>query len=346
MKKRSLLLVGLSIVLLGGFASAELAISDLFSSWTSKVKDAYQKLLTEYDTSWWYINDTVVTCDVDGEDDSLVIKTPVIYDDETEAYAAPVYRLFVSKYNMEAIKNGEVADADVVMQDFELASWDKFIELPINSLKAQLDDNQVYYAFIVPLDEYDGVGTPSEEICFIKSDKLCLQWEGCATLGLVVEPEPEIVEPEVVEPEPEIVEPEVIEDEEHYAANCVGMDLANVTHVINNNTITLLWTAVDGDNVKIAVFDPDEESYKDLGTTKMSNEKFSYQMTRNGEHIFMLTNGCKEVVYKVDASIKTPEEEPGIVTPATGPAENMLVIIIAVIALYGIYALFIRKNDN
>jgi hypothetical protein len=42
------------------------------------------------------------------------------------------------------------------------------------------------------------------------------------------------------------------------------MDLANVTHVINGDTLTLKWTAVDGDVVEIGVWDREAENYKSL----------------------------------------------------------------------------------
>ena len=73
-------------------------------------------------------------------------------------------------------------------------------------------------------------------------------------------------------------------------------------------------------------------------------EKYDYKMQWDGEQNFMLTNGCKEVRYKADAKKSTPEPE--IVTPATGPAENILYIAIAAIILYGAYAIFFRKSDN
>jgi hypothetical protein len=59
------------------------------------------------------------------------------------------------------------------------------------------------------------------------------------------------------------------------------MNMANITHVVNGDTITLKWTAVDGDVVQIAVFDPEEAYWKSLGAVNMSDEKFSYKMQWN-----------------------------------------------------------------
>jgi hypothetical protein len=121
------------------------------------------------------------------------------------------------------------------------------------------------------------------------------------------------------------------------------MDLANVSHTVKGDELTLTWTAIDGNTVQVAVFDPEDEVYKSLGAVNMNDEKFVYKMQWNGEQNFMLTNGCKEVFYKADASIKT---KPTIVPAATGPAENVLYILIASIILYGSYVVFFRKSDN
>ena len=122
------------------------------------------------------------------------------------------------------------------------------------------------------------------------------------------------------------------------------MDLAHVSHTTRGDKVTLTWTAVDGETVDIAILNPEEEVYEKLATVKMSDEKYVYTMRWNGEQNFMLTNDCGSVKYKADAAIeKTPEK---IVTPATGPAENVLYIAIAAIILYGAYAIFFRKSDN
>ena len=73
----------------------------------------------------------------------------------------------------------------------------------------------------------------------------------------------------------------------------------------------------------------------------MKDEKFEYKMQWEGEQNFRLTNGCGELNYKADAT-----DSPKIVTPATGPAENVLYIAIAAIILYGAYTIFFRKSEN
>ncbi len=63
-------------------------------------------------------------------------------------------------------------------------------------------------------------------------------------------------------------------------------------------------------------------------------------------HEFRLTNDCGYTKYKAEEAIKPEEKTPEIVTPATGPAENILYIAIAAIVLYGAYVVFFRKSEN
>jgi hypothetical protein len=83
------------------------------------------------------------------------------------------------------------------------------------------------------------------------------------------------------------------------------MELANVRHTSDGKNITLTWTAVNGgENVDIAIFNPEQEIFEKLATVKMSDERYVYPMRWNGVQNFMLTNDCGEVKYKADEGIK------------------------------------------
>ena len=97
--------------------------------------------------------------------------------------------------------------------------------------------------------------------------------------------------------------------------------------------------------IDIAIFNPNDEVFEKIATVKMSDEKYVYPMRWNGVQNFILTNECWQAKYKADEWIKEWEPEK-IVTPATGPAENIMYIAIAAIILYGAYAIFFRKSDN
>jgi hypothetical protein len=78
------------------------------------------------------------------------------------------------------------------------------------------------------------------------------------------------------------------------------MNLANVTHIINGNQVTLRWTAINGsDKVDIFLFDPTTNAFTKLGTANMSDERYTFTATRNGEFIinFMPNNSGREKRY-------------------------------------------------
>ena len=82
---------------------------------------------------------------------------------------------------------------------------------------------------------------------------------------------------------------------------CEWMDKANVNHVTKDGIVTIKWNEVDWNYVNISIYDPEKEIYKTLWTAKMSDKKFSYKVPWAGEHELLLTNGCKEVIYKIEA---------------------------------------------
>jgi len=327
MKKSLLSLAGIVMVsaLFAWVANAQLdglEISTLFNQWNPISDDSYVRLLNEYDTSRWYTDSSDLECKAEG---NLKISFSALSD--ADLYDVNVYRLVVSPYRMDQLRNGDqsIDKSKIIMKEIKLDS-NKKADFSISEIE-WLDDNQAYYGFLVPVNEYDIVWTPSKEICFQKAGNMCYQDATCDTFDLILNPVT------------------LDQTDEHWAASdCIWMDMANVTHTINGDTLTLKWTAVDWDTVEIGIFDTTGEEYKSLWAVKMSDEKFDYKMQWDGEQNFQLTNGCKSVNYKADS--KRWSEPEKIVTPATGPAENVLYIAIAAIILYGAYAIFFRKSDN
>ena len=84
--------------------------------------------------------------------------------------------------------------------------------------------------------------------------------------------------------------------------SCKGMDEANIHHTFENWVITLRWDVIDWDKVQIALFDPNGQYWKSLWSVNMSAGQYSYTVTWEWEHNFLLTNWCKEIRYKVDAN--------------------------------------------
>ena len=335
MKKPLLWLVGLAALsaMFIGVASAAVAVPDLFTDGYPNMSTAYAQLLNNYDNTWWYTDSNFIWGDF--IDWNLRITSPIIEDIELEN--ATDYYLVVSPYRLNQLKNWDssVDLEKVTMTEVELTADASNVEFIVWT--PDYDSEQTYYGFIAPVDVYDVFGTPSSEICFKLSSSTYNQGEGCDAFELVLDPNATLPE--------DTQDVENQENQENHGAACVGMSMANITHVINGDTITLKWTAVDGDVVQIAVFDPEEQYWKSLGAVNMKDEKFAYKIQWNGEQNFMLTNGCGEVRYKADAAIK-PSEPEKVVPPATGPAENVLYIAIAAVILYGAYVLFFRKSEN
>ena len=328
MKKSLLSLTGIMMlsVLFGWVSNAQLDISDLFYDWTPLVDDAYERVLNQYDNSRWFYDSSEIECE---SNNWINIVAPVV--DDSYMDKVEIYRLFISPYRVSQLKiwDNSIDTSKVIIKEVTI---DKSAEeVKFNITSSDIDPNTTYYWFILPIDSYDGIWIPSTETCFQMASNVCLQDSACDTLNLVINP--------VVESKDNTENL----NEEHGAASCVWMEYANVTHTIKGNTITLKWTAVDGDTVEIGIWNPDEEVYKNLGTVNMADEKFVYNIQWNGEQNFKLTNWCKDLYYKADAKIK--EAEPEVVTPATWPAENVLYIAIAAIVLYWVYALF-RKSEN
>lgn len=345
MKKSLLGIAALSLVF-ASVVNAQLLISDIFSWKEALNAGSYAKLLSEYDDSWWYTSRDVIEWEMTGG--VLSITSPIVVDDLVSVVSE--YRLILSPYRMEALKaiSSGVELSNVVMKNVRL-EWDSSeISVELSAEEDNLDPEIWYYGVIVPLNMYDVIWTPSNEFCFqLSGDIYAWDGEGCDAFELVINPAPVEEDTPVDTTTPEGDTESNVEATEsgtgEHGAACAWMDLANVSHSVKGDTVTLTWTAVDGDSVQIAIFDPEDEVYKSLGTAKMSDEKFSYKMQWNWEQNFMLTNGCKEVYYKADAAVKA---EPIEVTPATGPAENVLYIAIATIVLYGAYVVFFRKADN
>lgn len=321
MKKSLLSLASIMVmsIILCWAVNAQLEISDLFYDGTPQIEGAHSKLLNEYENSRWYADSTAITCEVNN---GVTITSSIIEDSTMDK--ANVYNLFFSPYRVDQIKSSDpsVDVSKITMKKTEIGDNDTSVKFEIPS--SELNSSTTYYAFISPADMFDVIGTPSNEICFKLNSNKCLQASACDTLAKSASNWNEVIE--------------------KHGASCVWMDLANVTHTVNWDTITLKWSSIEWDVVEIAIFDPEAEVYKSLWTAQMSDEKFDYKMQWDGEQNFMLTNWCKDLYYKADA--KRWEEEPIKATPATGPAENILYIAIAAIVLYGAYVIFFRKSDN
>ena len=152
---------------------------------------------------------------------------------------------------------------------FDFTTVDTYVTMQLNSLADGINPSVVYYLSVIPKDQNGILGEISNELWF----KLATQTygEGNATDVPVA----------------------------HTAAGA-NMSLANITHTITSNRATLRWTAVDGsDKVDIFLWNPTSEIFERLTSVNMSDESYTFTLTRNGEYIvnFMPNNGGTEYRY-------------------------------------------------
>ena len=142
----------------------------------------------------------------------------------------------------------------------------------------------------------------------------------------------------------------------HGAAGGANMTLASVRHTITNNKATLRWIAVDGsDTVDIFLWNPTSEVFERLASVKMSDEAYTFTLTRNGEYLvnFMPNNDGTEYRYtfvvsglSAPATPSSPTAKPTIgKIPATGPKENVLLALAISVVLYFVYRKITAKRS-
>ena len=272
---------------------------------------------------------------------TITLKSPIILDafgDNT-----PSYIITYSPYLLEnlAQTSNQTILNEVKSKEIELKSWDKEIILLLWTQDG-LDKDTIYYATVTPQNYWDDFGVSSEQICFKLSAEEYEIGDACSTFKNKFN----------------VVQTTALNttNDTHSAAGSTDMTLANVTHTINNNTVTLRWTAIAGaDQVDIFLFNTSQEKFVRLGTARMSDERFDYTMTWDGEHIFRFVplDGGKEIVYNINAmrtqekeTTPTPTPTPPVIekVPQTGPVENTIAILIISLLVYRGYRYYTRKS--
>jgi len=242
--------------------------------------------------------------------DNVVIKSPVIEDELGNTIKK--YTVMFSQYPLsEMLDNISLID-ESREKTFEFTTVGTDVLMELTSLSDGVVPASVYYISVIPKDENNILWEISNEIRF----KLATQTYGEWTYT----------------------------DEAAHTAAGANMSLANVTHTITNNNATLRWTAIDGsDKIDIFAFNPTSGIFERLASVNMSDESYSFILTRNGEYIINLVpnNGWTEYRYTFIANgitSTTPTTTPTIwVIPATGPKENILIVLAIAIVLYIVY---------
>ena len=127
------------------------------------------------------------------------------------------------------------------------------------------------------------------------------------------------------------------------------MSMADISHSVNGNVVTLTWTAVPySDNVEIRIFDKANTDYVTLGTVPMTQEKFQYTTKADEDELLFafIPRDAKGREYRYDVNVRhetdvTPEIKEA---PKVGPAEDLLMILCVTAVLYLGYRVFASRK--
>ncbi len=250
--------------------------------------------------------------------DHIVIQSPIIQDELGNQIKK--YTVMYSQYPLSQILEDTSLLSQSKEKTFDFTTVDTGITMELITTGDNLTPSSVYYLSVIPKDQNGILWEISNEIRF----KLATQTFGegntsGATTGV-------------------------------HTAPGANMTLANVTHTIENNRVTLRRTAVDGsDKVDIFLWNPTSSVFERLSSVNMTDETYTFALTRNGEYIinFMPNNWGTEYRYTftvngVTATAGTPGVA-GTATPKIGkipktwPKENVLVALGIAFVFYLIY---------
>lgn len=198
-----------------------------------------------------------------------------------------------------------------------------------------IDPTKIYYVSIIPRDLNGVMGEISEELCFQLSTGIKGKGKECTTATA-----------QTMNAAPD-------------------MALSNITHTQNGSTIRLQWTALQGaDRIDLFLYDDASQNFNRLATVGMSDENYSFTVTRDGEHSVKFTpldgNGQpigKEKIYTFTVTGLTPAPQPDPQpqpqpqptpeikeVPKVGPTENIALVVGLTVLLYVGYRVFRKKR--
>ena len=265
---------------------------------------------------FWYLVSQKISVDSISSS-KIVVRSPVIVDEQGNKITK--YTVMVSKYPLSQILENTTLLDQSKEKTFEFTTMADTITMDLSVTWDALDLNTYYYLSIIPKDKNNILGEISNELRF----KLAIAKSG-----------------EWSPSDSSVV---------HSSAGA-DMSLANITHTITSNRATLRRTAVDGsDKVDIFLWNPTSSVFERLSSVNMSDESYTFTLSRNGEYIvnFMPNNWGKEYRYTFVANWIVATTTPTTPTtytpptikniPATWPKENVLVALGIALVIYLIY---------
>lgn len=269
---------------------------------------------------------------------NLLIKTPILKDSKDVAVGEYFVLLGdkpISNYVYDQ------AARETLMELPVYTTMDLEGEVDIEISEGSVDPNQTYYGVVVPQDDNVIPGSYSQQFCFVFGTQEYHLGDECNTFNVPVE----VAYNEPADPAMEQnveINVENQDDPLHSAADGADMRMANISHTVQGNTITLTWTPLEkSENVEIKLFNETSKDYETLATVPMSQGKYEYKYDeKTQEFLFaFIPRDTKGTEVRYDVNVRHEAEvTPEIKTvPETGPVENMLVIVAITVALYAGY---------
>jgi hypothetical protein len=249
--------------------------------------------------------------------DHIVLKSPVIQDELGNKIKK--YTVMFSQYPLSQILEDTTLLDQSKEKTFDFTTVNTEITMELKATEDGINTNNVYYVSIIPKDNNGILGEISNELRFKLATQKYGEGKPTDTWALT------------------------------HAAPWANMSLAHITHTITSNRATLRRTSIDGsDKIDIFLWNPTSEMFERLGSVNMSDETYTFTLTRNGEYLvnFMPNNGGTEYRYSFIANGVTPgtttptsSTRPiiGNNIPATWPKENVLIALAIAVVFYIVY---------
>lgn len=268
-----------------------------------------------WDLLFWYATTDKISVDV--IDTSFVtIKSPVLKDEFDDSIAD--YTLMYGEYPLIDILDDPSLleySKEKVFENLEFG-WDTVFTMDL-STNNELNADTVYYVVVVPKDDTWNLWEISNELCFRLSDKVSGEGDECVKIQVT---------------------------ETHWAG--WDMSLANISHTINWDRVTLRWIAVNGsDDIEIFLRNENEGTFHKLATVDMNSESYTFDVDWAGEYIikFIPDNGGVEKNYVFNALWTITPDTPTVTPVVVWPRENIIAILIGTILIYVVYRVAKRK---
>lgn len=289
----------------------------------------------------------------DNSESLLKITSPVLRDSKDTAVGE--YHIILWEkpiQNYVAGKRDDLKELDAI----SIMDIGESVDLSIKA--SQVTNDKAYFGIVVPVNDNIIPGDYSDQFCFDFGSKTYDVGEACDDFA---RPAVKEVAPadttsndnKADESATNEIQVALNDDEEEHDAASEGADMsmADISHSVNGNVVTLTWTSVPySENVEIRIFDKSSADYVTLGTVPMKQERFQYTVKSSDDELLFafIPRDAKGREYRYDVNVRhetdvTPEVKE---VPKVGPAEDFAMILLITVALYIAYRVFASRKAS